>query len=84
MFDKLRDTFSEALQLALGRHPAQQIPRTYRTKSGKILTDEDIEALADEAERGYDITKLRERNLHRDNQHPGEATPETGPGGRTI
>lgn len=31
-----------------------------RTKSGRILTDEDIQALADEAERGYDITKLQE------------------------
>lgn len=25
------------------------------TKTGKVLTDEDIEALADEAEAGYDI-----------------------------
>lgn len=31
------------------------------TKSGKVLTDEDIERLADEAERGYDIENLKER-----------------------
>jgi hypothetical protein len=28
------------------------------TKTGKVLTDEDIEALADEAERGYDVSHL--------------------------
>ena len=27
------------------------------TASGEVLTDEDIEALADEAERGYDLDK---------------------------
>lgn len=27
------------------------------TRSGHVLTDEDIEALADEAERGYDLDK---------------------------
>ena len=30
----------------------------YRTKSGRILTDADIQALADEAERGYDVDHL--------------------------
>ena len=34
-------------------------PRTYRTKTGRILTDADIEALADEAERGYDVEQYR-------------------------
>lgn len=29
--------------------------KRYVTKTGKVLTDEDIEALADEAEAGYDI-----------------------------
>lgn len=29
--------------------------KEYRTKSGRVLTDEDIERLADEAERGYDV-----------------------------
>jgi type I restriction enzyme R subunit len=33
-------------------------PRTYRTKSGRVLTDADLQALADEAERGYDVDHL--------------------------
>lgn len=36
-------------------------PRTYRTKTGRVLTDADIEALADEAERGYDVENLPRR-----------------------
>jgi hypothetical protein len=32
---------------------------SYVTKSGRVLTDEDIEALADEAERGYDVSNLK-------------------------
>lgn len=31
------------------------------TKTGKVLTDADIEALADEAERGYDVSKIKPR-----------------------
>ena len=34
-------------------------PRSYRTRSGKVLTNADIEALADEAERGYDVSRLK-------------------------
>ena len=34
---------------------------TYKTKTGKVLTDRDIENLADEAERGYDVEELRRR-----------------------
>jgi hypothetical protein len=33
----------------------------YRTKTGRILTDEDVQALADEAERGYDPANFTER-----------------------
>ena len=29
------------------------------TKTGKVLTDADIEALADEAEQGYDVSHLK-------------------------
>jgi len=36
-------------------------PKTYKTETGKILTDVDIEALADEAERGFDVEMLKER-----------------------
>lgn len=31
------------------------------TKTGKVLTDADFEALADEAERGYDVSHLKPR-----------------------
>jgi hypothetical protein len=34
---------------------------TYRTKSGKELTDADVEALSDEAERDHDIEALKRR-----------------------
>lgn len=30
----------------------------YRTKTGRVLTDADIQALADEAEQGYDVSDL--------------------------
>jgi type I restriction enzyme R subunit len=33
-------------------------PRTYRTKTGRVLTDADMQALADEAEPGYDVDHL--------------------------
>ncbi|HET6299156.1 MAG TPA: DEAD/DEAH box helicase family protein, partial [Kribbella sp.] len=33
----------------------------YRTKTGRILTDADVQALADEAERGYDTEELSKR-----------------------
>lgn len=37
-------------------------PPVYRTKTGKVLTDADLEALADEAERGYDVSHLIEKD----------------------
>ena len=39
--------------------------KTYRTKSGRVLTDADIEHLADEAERGYDVEELKARRRGR-------------------
>lgn len=39
--------------------------KTYRTASGKVLTDADVEALADEAERGYDVEALKTRRRGR-------------------
>jgi len=36
-------------------------PKTYRTKTGRTLTDADIQAMADEAERGYDVAALKAR-----------------------
>lgn len=32
-----------------------------KTKTGRVLTDEDIQALADEAEQGYDVSHLLNR-----------------------
>lgn len=45
----------------------------YHTKTGKVLTNEDIEALADEAERGYEVTaeQLREARDWRRTNFPG-------------
>lgn len=40
----------------------------YRTKTGRVLTDQDFEALVAEAERGYDICRMRE--LHREDPPP--------------
>jgi hypothetical protein len=42
----------------------QEWDGTYRTKSGKVLTDEEIGRLADEAEQGYDVSSMRD-NLPR-------------------
>lgn len=39
--------------------------KTYRTKTGKVLTDADIEKMADEAERGYDVEDLLKRRRGR-------------------
>ena len=37
----------------------------FKTKTGKVLSDADIEALADEAERGYDVEALKTRRRGR-------------------
>ena len=39
--------------------------KSYRTKSGRVLTDADIEQLAGEAERGYDVEELKTRRRGR-------------------
>lgn len=39
--------------------------KTYGTNTGKLLTDADIEAMADEAELGYDVEVLRTRRRGR-------------------
>ena len=51
--------------------------KTYRTKTGKVLTDADIEALADEAERGYDVDVLKTRRRGRPllGSAPAEVVP---------
>lgn len=51
--------------------------KTYRTKSGRQLTDGDIEALATEVEQtDYDVTELKAR---RERPLPGSAPAEVVP-----
>jgi hypothetical protein len=54
-----------------------ETPRTYTTKTGRELTDADIEALADEAERGYDVDDLKSRRRGRPmlGSAPAEVVP---------
>ncbi len=49
----------------------------YRTKTGKALTDSDIESLADEAERGYEVEPLKARRRGRPmiGDAPAEVVP---------
>ena len=51
--------------------------KTYRTKTGKVLTDADIEALADEAERSFDVEGLKARRRGRPmlGSAPAEVVP---------
>ncbi len=49
----------------------------YRTTTGKVLTDSDIEAFADEAEQGYDVEALKTRRRGRPmiGDAPAEVVP---------
>jgi predicted HicB family RNase H-like nuclease len=47
--------------------------RTCRTRAWKVLTDPEIEALADEAERGYDVALLRKARRGRPPMGSGPA-----------
>lgn len=47
----------------------------FTTASGEVLTDEDIEALADEAERGYDLTKAKRVRIGRPALGDGGSSP---------
>ncbi len=55
--------------------PEQTKP--YKTKSGKVLTDAEIEAMADEAKRGYDLEMLKSRRRGRPmlGSAPAEVVP---------
>jgi predicted transcriptional regulator len=50
---------------------------TRRTSAGRVITDDDIEALADEAERGYDPAELIARRGKRGRPTLGGAGPST-------
>ncbi|HLI53897.1 MAG TPA: hypothetical protein VKU88_06215 [Acidimicrobiales bacterium] len=52
---------------------------TYKAKSGKVLTGADIEAMADEAERGYDVDSLLGRSRRRGRPTIGDAPSEVVP-----
>ena len=51
--------------------------KTYRTKTGKVLTDADVEALADEVEGDYDVETLKTRRRGRPSM--GSAAAEVVP-----
>lgn len=51
----------------------------YRTKTGRVLTDADVQALADEAEHGYDVTThLRGSDMTDSTEHERRRLIETG------
>jgi CRISPR-associated endonuclease/helicase Cas3 len=54
-----------------------EVSRTYTTKTGRELTDADIEKLADEAEQGYDVDDLKPRRRGRPmlGSAPAEVVP---------
>ncbi len=54
-----------------------EMPETHTTTSGKTLTDADIEAMADEAERSYDpeVLKARRRGRPMLGVAPSEVVP---------
>jgi hypothetical protein len=47
----------------------------FRTAHGEVLADEDIEALADEAERGYDLDKATKVTVGRPSLGPKGVSP---------
>jgi len=51
--------------------------KTVKTKTGHVLTDAEIKALADEAERGYDVDQLKARRRGRPmlGSGPAEVVP---------
>jgi hypothetical protein len=60
-----------ALTFASSPEPEMRQP-VHRTKTGKVLTDAEIEAMADEAECGYDVEVLKTR---RRGSRPASAPP---------
>lgn len=54
--DFIKACVEEVLQT--GGLPKQTV---WKTASGRVLTDADIQKLADEAERGYDVEQLKAR-----------------------
>ena len=59
--------------------PVMTEGKPYKTRTGKVLTDADIEAMADEAERGYDVEMLLKRRRGRGRPMIGDAPSEGVP-----
>jgi len=57
--------------------PVADTPKPYTTTTGKVLSDADIDAMADEAEHGYDIETLKTRRRGRPmlGRLPAEVVP---------
>ena len=55
--------------------PAPMTPETHPTSNDVPITDEAIDSLVDEAERGYDVAKLRSRGRPRLGNGPSEVVP---------
>lgn len=55
----------ESLNIEDGPHRERPVMiqegEVVRTKTGTVLTQEDLQRLADEAEGGYDVSRIRER-----------------------
>lgn len=49
----------EGVHIACSDADYEEDEKPLRTKTGRVLTDADIQALADEAERGYDVEHLK-------------------------
>jgi hypothetical protein len=51
--------------------------KTYRTKTGKVVTDADIDAMADDADKGFDVDTLKARRRGRPllGSAPAEVVP---------
>jgi hypothetical protein len=58
--------------------------KVYRTRSGKILTEADIEELAAEAERGYDVNRLKPMQVSRGEYGDPSAPDSPGPDNPTV
>ena len=55
---------------------------TYKTRTGRTLTDADIHALAEEAESGvYDVDELRKRRRLRSSANSHPSARSSGPVG---
>jgi len=55
-------------------YPCPAIDPPFITRTGKVLTDGEIQALADEAERGYDIEALKPRDRPTNNNQEEKHT----------